>query len=105
MKEENEKNRIYATERMNALENFLMEYEKTDLENLYQEMFPERRKLIEPVTITDEEYVDSVMFKLNAYEKSGIYLGDKLFFTNETSKNPLSTRTPDGILRKIFCEA
>ena len=183
-----------ATERMNALENFLMEYEKTDLENLYQETFPERRKLIVPVTITDEEYVknwqaveyqgkkfaddeveiitergervrsksekiiadklfalgisyryefplmlagnvkvypdftilrmpereevylehfgmmddeeyvDSVMFKLNAYEKSGIYLGDKLFFTHETSKNPLNTRALDGMLRKIFCE-
>lgn len=183
-----------ATERMKALKNFLKSYEKTDLENLYQEVFPERRKLIEPVIITDEEYVkdwqtmeyqgkkfaddeveittergervrsksekiiadkllalgisyryefpltlvgnvkvypdftilkmperkevylehfgmmddeeyvDNVMFKLNAYEKSGIYLGDKLFFTHETSKNPLNTRVLDGMLRTMFCE-
>jgi len=52
----------------------------------------------------DEEYVDSVMFKLSAYEKSGIYVGDKFFFTHETNKNPLNTRALDGMLRTLFCE-
>ena len=52
----------------------------------------------------DEEYVDSVMYKLSTYEKNRIYLGVNLFITQETSKNPLNTRALDGMLKSLFCE-
>ncbi|MBR3684626.1 MAG: hypothetical protein IKL78_07135 [Lachnospiraceae bacterium] len=52
----------------------------------------------------DMNYVDGVMFKLNTYERNGIYLGVKLFVTYETGKKPLNTRALDGMLRKLFGE-
>lgn len=52
----------------------------------------------------DADYVDTVLYKLNTYEKNEIYLGVNLFITHETSKNPLNTRVLDGMLRKLFCE-
>ncbi len=52
----------------------------------------------------DADYVENVLYKLNTYEKNHIYLGVNLFFTHETSKNPLNTRALDGMLRKLFCE-
>lgn len=52
----------------------------------------------------NSEYVDSVLYKLNTFEKNGIYLGVNLFFTHETSKQPLNTRALDGMLKKLFCE-
>jgi len=52
----------------------------------------------------DMEYVDSVLYKLNTYEKNKIYLGVNLFITHETSKNPLNTRALDAMLKKLFCE-
>lgn len=51
----------------------------------------------------DSDYVDSAMFKLNTYEKNGIYLGVKLFITHETKQYPLSTKALDGLVKKVFC--
>jgi len=51
----------------------------------------------------DEEYVGNVMYKLDTYEKNGIYPGDRLFFTHETGRTPLNTRTLDGMLKEWFC--
>lgn len=53
--------------------------------------------------LDDENYMDMVMYKLNTYEKNGIYLGVNLFITYETSKKPLNRRTLDGLFRKLFC--
>ena len=50
------------------------------------------------------EYVESVLYKLNTYERNGIYPGVKLFFTHETSKMPLNTRALDGMLKELFCD-
>lgn len=52
----------------------------------------------------DADYVDSVLYKLNTYEKNKIYLGVNLFITHETSRNPLNTRALDDMLKKLFCE-
>ena len=52
----------------------------------------------------DSNYVEKVMWKLNTYEKNGIYLGVNLFITYETSRNPLNTRTLDKLIRNLFCE-
>ncbi len=51
----------------------------------------------------DSNYVDAVMFKLNTYEKSGIYVGVNLFLTYETGKRPINTKTLDGLLKNLFC--
>lgn len=51
----------------------------------------------------DSSYVDNVMYKLNTYEKNGIFLGVNLFVTYETGRMPLNTRALDGLLRKLFC--
>lgn len=51
----------------------------------------------------NSEYMDSVIYKLNTYERNGIYLGVNLFITHETSKVPLNTRVLDGMLKQLFC--
>jgi len=51
----------------------------------------------------DEEYVNTAIYKLNTYERNGIYLGGKLFITYETSRNPLNTKVLDRKLRELFC--
>lgn len=51
----------------------------------------------------DVNYVDTTIYKLNTYEKNGIYIGVNLFITYETSTKPLNTRALDKIVREIFC--
>jgi len=65
---------------------------------------PEREEVyLEHFGMMDDlEYVDSVMYKLNTYERNGIYLGVNLLITHETSRVPLNTRALDGLLRKMF---
>lgn len=53
----------------------------------------------------DVEYVSAAFFKINSYERNGIYVGVNLFITHETGKNPLNTKGLDKMLRKLFCEA
>lgn len=51
----------------------------------------------------DADYVSKALYKLDTYERNGIYLGTKLFITHETSKAPLNTRALDGMIRELFC--
>lgn len=53
--------------------------------------------------LDDKEYADMAIFKLNSYERNGIYLGINLFITYETSKRPINARALDEMLRTIFC--
>lgn len=50
----------------------------------------------------DVNYVENTIFKLNTYEKNGIYLGVNLFVTYETSKKPMNTMVVDRMLRQLF---
>ncbi len=50
----------------------------------------------------DADYVSTVLFKINTYEKNHIFLGKKLFITHETSQNPLNTRLLNELLRELF---
>ncbi len=50
------------------------------------------------------DYVNTAIYKINTYEKNGIYLGMKLFITHETSKRPLNTKILNEMLRELFCE-
>lgn len=52
----------------------------------------------------DSEYVSNTMYKLNTYEKNGIFLGKKLFFTHETGRSPLNVRALDAMLKSLFGE-
>lgn len=52
----------------------------------------------------DMNYVSSLVYKLNTYEKNGIYLGVNLFLTYETSKKPLNARALDEMLKKLWVE-
>lgn len=62
---------------------------------------PERKEVyLEHLGMMDKtEYIEDTVYKWNLYEKNGLYLGDTLFFTHETSKNPLNTRVLDELLR------
>ncbi len=53
--------------------------------------------------LDNSDYMDNVIYKLNTYERNGIYLGVNLFITHETGKMPLNTRALDGMLKKLFC--
>ena len=50
----------------------------------------------------DDNYVETVMYKLNKYEKNGIFLGVNLFITYETVKVPLNTRMVERLLKRRF---
>lgn len=50
----------------------------------------------------DMDYINTLLYKLETYERNGIYLGINLFFTYETSKKPPNTRALDDLLRKLF---
>lgn len=52
--------------------------------------------------LDDPAYVDTTIFKLNTYEKNGIYLGVNLFVTYETSKKPINIQALDKMLRALF---
>lgn len=67
---------------------------------------PERKEVyLEHLGMLDDgEYVDGAIWKLNVFEKNGIYLGERLFLTHETGKHPLNMRTLDGMLRAWFLE-
>lgn len=47
-------------------------------------------------------YVNDAFFRIRTYERNEIYVGINLFFTHETSKNPLNTKVLDEMLRKLF---
>lgn len=51
----------------------------------------------------DGTYVDSALYKLNTYERNGIYPGVNLFITHETSRSPLNTKVLDGFIKELFC--
>lgn len=50
----------------------------------------------------NKEYCEKAIKKINAYEKCGIFPGDRLILTYETSKNPIDMRLVEKILEK-FC--
>lgn len=54
--------------------------------------------------LDDPNYVNNTIFKLNTYERNGIYLGVNLFVTYETSKKPLNVRALDEMIRKLWVE-
>ena len=65
---------------------------------------PEREEVyLEHFGLMDDEgYVEKVMWKLNTYERNGIYLGVNLFITYETGRNPLNTKMLDRIIKSLF---
>ncbi len=50
----------------------------------------------------DVNYMNSVMYKIDTYERNEIYLGHKLLITHETSKAPLNTKALEGIIKEMF---
>ncbi len=50
----------------------------------------------------DSDYVNTVMYKLDTYEKNEIYLGHRLLITHETSRAPLNTKALEGIIKEMF---
>ena len=65
---------------------------------------PEREEVyLEHLGMMDDmDYINTLLYKLETYERNGIYLGINLFFTYETSKKPPNTRALDDLLRKLF---
>ena len=66
---------------------------------------PEREEVyLEHFGMMDDiDYVNTVFCKFNTYERNGIYLGVKLFVTQETSRNPLNTKALNQMLKELFC--
>ena len=50
----------------------------------------------------DADYSRKALQKITLYEKNGIFLGDKLVLTHETSENPLDIRLLDRIIEHYF---
>lgn len=67
---------------------------------------PEREEVyLEHLGMLDDvNYMNMVIYKLNTYEKNGIYLGVNLFFTFETSKKPLNIRALNEMIKRLWVE-
>lgn len=52
----------------------------------------------------DMNYVESVLYKLNTYEKNRIYLGVNLFATYETRRKSINTKALDNLIKTLFCK-
>ena len=67
---------------------------------------PEREEMyLEHFGMMDDvNYVNMAMYKLDTYERNGIYLGVNLFLTYETSRKPLNARALDEMLKALWVE-
>ena len=53
--------------------------------------------------LDDGKYSEAnLIYRLDDYEKSGIYLGDQLFFTRESRNRPLDMRSVEQLLIRIL---
>lgn len=50
----------------------------------------------------DETYSEHVVQKIETYQKNGIYPGEKLLMTYETSKNPLNMKVVENMIQKYL---
>lgn len=50
----------------------------------------------------NEEYRESALKRITAYEKNGIFPGDRLVLTHETSRNPLDSRLLEILIKQYF---
>ncbi len=50
----------------------------------------------------NSEYVENALKRIEIYEKNGIYPGDKLLFSWETSTVPVNMKIVEGMMRKIL---
>ena len=50
----------------------------------------------------DERYANDNLLKTRAYQKNGIYLGEKLIITSESDKYPMDIREIDAIIQHFF---
>ncbi|MCR5736270.1 MAG: hypothetical protein K6G64_01305 [Eubacterium sp.] len=49
----------------------------------------------------DENYAGNAIAKVQRYASAGYYIGDNFFITMESSRNPLDSRTLDGIVQQL----
>lgn len=49
-----------------------------------------------------QDYAEKLASRINAYNNEGIYLGDRLFLTMETSNTPLDVRVIDNLIKTHF---
>ena len=52
--------------------------------------------------LDNPEYSDKMVNRINEYNQAGIYLGDRLFITCETSSTPLDVRVIDNLIKTQF---
>ena len=52
--------------------------------------------------VDDPQYAENMVSRVNDYSKEGLYLGDRLFLSMETSKTPLDVRAIDNLIRTKY---
>lgn len=64
---------------------------------------PERKEVyLEHLGLLDDElYLQSTWRKLNSYGENGIFIGDNLLITFESSRYPLNTKMLEGVLKRM----
>lgn len=53
--------------------------------------------------LDDSDYIKTIIYKLNTYQKNRIFLGVNLFVTFETSKNAIDAVALDQLIKRAFC--
>lgn len=64
---------------------------------------PERKEVyLEHLGLLDDElYLQLIWRKLNSYGENGIFIGDNLLITFESSRYPLNTKMLEGVLKRM----
>lgn len=62
-----------------------------------QEMYWEHRGMMD-----DRQYASYAVQRTKSYQKAGIFLGDRLIFTEETSGSPLGTDEIESVIKHYF---
>lgn len=70
-----------AQKELKHIRNFLDRYPKESFDGIYETLTPDRRSLVSPVTLTDEQFVDQWLNK--PYEHKGFKEGEPFYITQK----------------------
>ena len=89
-------NRLKAASKMRDI------YMQADPTEVYEKCHSERRKLIIPQFISDEEYAENAIKRIQSMEASGILPGKNLLITAETKQNPISIKSVNILIQEYL---
>ncbi len=99
-----------ASRSLAQIKKITRDYEDEELEAVYLKEHEERKKRIQPVEVVwehdgrmvDPVYAQSAVRKIHAYEKNGIFPGERLILTFETEKTILDMNVVEMLMHRYL---